>query len=201
MKRHLFLSGLLAALLGVCGSGSSKPEVPSWFKGNNSKAKESKPASKATMQTALNDLSSRATLLDSKMKALDKALEDVRTQKKAHIAQLRQKGVKSSQDLKIPEIRDDKQVAKLVDKLEKDHAEEAKYVQLKADYEDLHDKATDTLARLKRKVALEQAGISDKELDDIDVFLRKADARLNNNETTTVAPISAGDILDKANDK
>jgi hypothetical protein len=197
MKRPLLLTGFFAALLGACGCGSSKPEVPSWFKSGNS-AKNGKSTTKPTSDTALNELSAKVKQLNRKITALNTAIDGVQKSKKARIAQLKQKGVSSSEDLKKPTIQNDRSVKSLLENLERDHAEETKYKALREEFEGLKLDGELTLERLDRQVKLAKEGISDKDLEDLEIAVRKIDARLKDDSPTNpVSDLKADAILDK----
>jgi outer membrane murein-binding lipoprotein Lpp len=198
MKRPLTLSALLAGLLTLSGCGSSKPEVPSWFKSNGGNAKKTTPTTKMSSDAALTDLSGKVKQLSRKITALNTAIESVQKEKKVTVAKLRQRGVTSSESLKNPDIRDDRTVKFLLEALERDSAEEAKYRQLRDEFEILQLEAQVTQVRLERHVKLAKEGISEKDLEDLEVALRKIDARLKDDKPTNpVDVLKAPAILDK----
>ncbi len=196
MKRLSLACGLFGAILLACGCGQSKPAVPSWFKGDGKK--DGVAAAKNTPKGLQSDLRSKIVQLEKKMAALEEAIASVKRSKEDIHSRLVKRGIRSSEDLKKPENKDDDEIQRMVNALLRKKQEETKYEAIRKQYSVALWDGKEALESLDRQLKLAQAGISDKELEDLAVTIKKIDERLDAAEPGNAADLLKGDNeLDK----
>jgi hypothetical protein len=197
MKRHLLVAGLVIGLIGACGCGSSKPEVPSWFKSSSGGKDKDKPG-KPTADAGLTDLKTKMAKLQKKIDALDGVIKDVDKRKIEIVESLRKEGVTSSADLKKAEFKDNEVVTRLVKKLVDNGNQRAKYEQMRKEFRSLHEDGKDALTQLEQQQKLRDAGLNDKELDDLNIAIKKIEEKLDAKDPSDpVKEINSDTILDR----
>ena len=196
MKRLPLACGLFGALLLVCGCSKSKPEVPSWFKDGQKNGNA--VVGKNSPEQLQSDLRAKIAQLERKMSALEEAIASVDKSKNDIKARLVKRGIRSSEDLKKPEHRDDEEIQRMVSALLKKRQEETKYEGIRKQYSVALWDGKEALESLDRQLKLARAGITDKELEDLTVTIRMIDERLNATEPGNAADLIKGDHeLDK----
>jgi hypothetical protein len=202
MKRFYSACGLFGALLLVSGCGSSKPEVPSWFKGDSKKEKGGDPVvAKNSPEQLQRDLQTKIRQLEKKQTALEEAITSVDKSKREIVTRLHNRGVKSLEDLNNAPNKNDEDIQRWKTALLKNRQEYAKYMQMQKEYNIALFDGKDALERLGRQLTLAKAGISEKELEDLALTIRKIDRiddRLNGTDATNPVELIKGDsVLEK----
>jgi hypothetical protein len=190
MKRLLPACGLFVALLLACGCGSSKPEVPSWFKGDGSKGN---PAAKNAPEQLQRDLSNKIKQLEKKMAALDEAIASVTKSRDKHLRILKNAKVKVMADFNESPFKDDKDLLRERDLFLKNHDELRKYEKMRKQYNLALLDGKEALDSLDRQLKLARAGITEKELEDLAVTIQKIDEKLTDTEPGAGADALKGD--------
>jgi hypothetical protein len=180
----------------ACGCGSSKPEVPSWFRGDGKKGGNVVVKNQPNQLHA--DLKRKMQQLESKQAALEKVIASVNKSKADIVERLHKRGIDSAEDLSKAPFKDDDEVQRLKTALIHNRQEYARYQRIKKEYDGAMLDAKLALEQLDRQLQLAQAGITDKELEDLNVALKKLDERLNApNNDNPVDMIKGDKILEK----
>jgi hypothetical protein len=174
MKRLNAACGLFGALLFACGCGSSKPEVPSWFKGSGGPRPDipKQPAVKADSQQ--RELEVRVEKVKTQIKAFDKVVKDLEDEKKETVSKLRSLGIRSADDIK----EDNRRAQNLYKRLKQVIGEIEATRQKADDYQIALDHGQAVLRDFKRKLELQKAGVSEEEIDKVVATIIKIDERL-----------------------
>ena len=193
MTRIFSACGLFGALLLVCGCGSSKPEVPSWFKGDSKK--DASPAvAKNSPNQQKTELEQRVKKVETQLRVFEKVLKDLNDEKSETVQKLRQLGVKSVADIK----EDNRRGQDLYKRLKRIIADIDSTKRKAEEYEVALDNGQAVLRDFKRKLELQQAGISDEEIDKVVVTITKMDERLK--ATAVPEALSEHKVEKDAND-
>ncbi len=177
MKRLFLACGLFGVLLLASGCAKEKPEVPSWFKGEGKK--DDKAVGKNSPEQLKRDLDGKIRQLEKKMTALDEAIAKATASKKDYVVRLNNAGVHSEDDLKKPEFKDDEELQRLKNLVLKKRAEIDKLQQIHKQYRLTLLDGKDALESLDQQLKLKQAGIGEKDLEELTVKIRIIDERLN----------------------
>jgi hypothetical protein len=195
MKRLFPACGLFGALL-ACGCGSSKPEVPSWFKGDGGKGN---PGAKNSPEQLQRDLTTKLKALEKKLAALDKVIADLEKSKTDIKARLAARGVRDSKDLQKPGIKDDEQIQHMAAALLKKSKECASYRRKHEEYGLALFDGNQARESLDHLIELRKAGIDEKEPgEELALTIHKIermDKRVD--EAEKAAEVKADDLLEK----
>ena len=172
MKRLFCACGLFGALLLATGCGQSKPAKPSWVLGDGNKGN---PVAKNSPEQLQRDLASKIKGLEKKMAALEEAIASVERSKHEIVAELHAKGVRSLEDLGKDQFKDDEKVKRLKDALVRNRRENAKYQQMRVEYSAALFDGNLARESLERQLKLAKAGITEKELEDLALTIRRID--------------------------
>jgi hypothetical protein len=199
MKRPLLLSGLIGALAAICGCGSSKPEVPSWFKSKDGGTKavtKTNPRSEA--EASLKEINGRLDQLQKKINTLDEVIAKSNERKKGIVEELNKLGIRSSEDLNKPAFKDNDEVKRNVQRLVTNRQQHAKLEELRKEFKKIHEDGKDARDQLEQDVKLAEAGITDKSLKDTNVAIKLIEERLDAKDPKNpVNEINADTIVDR----
>jgi hypothetical protein len=196
MKQSLFACGIFGALLLACGCGKEKAEVPTWLKGDG---KNGKDVAKNSPEALKRDLEGKIKKLDNKIAALQKDMGKLKERQKDLATKLnKDHGIHSMEDARRPKYKDNEDVQQLMKYLLKNQDEQVKDQELLKQYRRLHVDATETKDALERQIDRAKAGITEKELEDLTVTIRKIDERLSDAEAARKDDVTKDDQdLDK----
>ena len=113
------------------------------------------------------------------MSALDEAIASVTRSKREIATTFKSRGIRELADCDKPPFKDDDEVQRMKTSLLRKIQETSKYEQMKKQYKVALFDGREALDSLDRQLKLAEAGISDKELEDLAVTIKKIDERLN----------------------
>jgi hypothetical protein len=185
----LLALGLFALGCGRSSNPTGKVEKPSWFTNPDPTSSQASPD---LLQRQVENLNTKIATYNESRVLNKRLLDECNKEKEALVAQLKKDGVKSGVEVTDPRAK--RNLNKLVTLV----TEQQRFQKIDDHFDDAIGQAKTLIRRLESVRVLSKAGVTEKELTDVDIQLRKLDAKLDATAAAEpTAPLRAEEILKK----